>query len=849
MSATTNLGKVSVTPKGAWAITNAYEILDIVTSGGSSYLAKQDVPTGVALSNTSYWIMIAEKGDGGEVTSASASISGGYGTPGVSVTAGGTAHERTLAFAFTNLRGEKGETGNGIDSVYKTGTSGLVDTYTILFTDGSTYEFEVNNGTASIDDTLTKSGWAADAKAVGDTKASIDGFYETMGVGVADNLTPYSEDSGATQSIPFIAQGTGCGNGESVVDTGSYLQLKKKLGNTVAVNQLAKFEAANIPSARNSLTFSYTDGKSYKINGTADATGSASGWFNLSEADGLAGKAGHKLLCIPRLISGAITGNANHGLVGVAGHSFLSAFIDTAVEAGGQIRYSIGWESGTVFNDAIVTFEFHDVSLWYGSNDRIPSDLLSHPENWGRYYAGSLDYAAGYLDSADGTVMRSIGRNVWDEEWEEGSFDWSTGEPSTYSGRIRSKNFCECIPGATYYIRSSNAIEWLLYDNEKNFIKTGSTGNSTFTASANAAYFKICDTQTGTYRNDITISLYYPGESGYDQYYPHSVLAEVDTGSEVLRSAGAVADEKTPDGTITRRVGVVNLGTIDYFYESNYSRISHLIGAEENVKLPDGSDVPNARIIPFKVVSSATGWAGRGGSENLFCIDPTGYLRFYTTQYSNAAAFKTAMSGVYLYYELATPTTEQGTAFAENIPCDDFGSMYWTQTKGIPQGNEIFYPVDYKASIDTLYNRVEGDMSRIVIDDDLADYNTKAEDESKFATKDAVGGTLRQLLAVKAEIDFADTAYADLASATWSNYSTNIYSASVVADAKDPTSDWSTAVAISTKYPITSRNGLTEGTIAIKQGNVLFYSTTVGSVANVPSAMSGVLLAYEKASS
>ena len=80
MSATTNLGKVSVTPKGAWAITNTYEILDIVTSGGSSYLAKQDVPTGVQLSNTSYWIMIAEKGDGGEVTSASASISGGYGT-------------------------------------------------------------------------------------------------------------------------------------------------------------------------------------------------------------------------------------------------------------------------------------------------------------------------------------------------------------------------------------------------------------------------------------------------------------------------------------------------------------------------------------------------------------------------------------------------------------------------------------------------------------------------------------------------------------------------------------------------------------------------------------------------
>lgn len=193
MSAVTNLGKCSVTPKGAWANTNTYEMLDIVTSGGSSYLAKQDVPTGVPLSNTSYWIMIAEKGDGGEVTSASASISGGYGTPGVTVTAGGTAHERTLAFAFTNLRGEKGETGNGIDSVYKTGTSGLVDTYTILFTDGSTYEFEVNNGTASIDDTLSIAGRAADANATGLGCARqiirYGGYVKAGGLVRTDDLT------------------------------------------------------------------------------------------------------------------------------------------------------------------------------------------------------------------------------------------------------------------------------------------------------------------------------------------------------------------------------------------------------------------------------------------------------------------------------------------------------------------------------------------------------------------------------------------------------------------------------------------------------------------------------------
>ena len=42
--------------------------------------------------------------------------------------------------------GPKGDTGNGIASISKTSTAGLVDTYTILFTDGTTTTFNVTNG-------------------------------------------------------------------------------------------------------------------------------------------------------------------------------------------------------------------------------------------------------------------------------------------------------------------------------------------------------------------------------------------------------------------------------------------------------------------------------------------------------------------------------------------------------------------------------------------------------------------------------------------------------------------------------------------------------------------------------
>lgn len=78
----------------------------------------------------------------------------------------------TTTFTVTN--GEKGDTGNtgatgnGISSISKTSTSGLVDTYTITFTNGTTTTFDVTNG------------------AKGDTGATgqngVDGFSPTATV-------------------------------------------------------------------------------------------------------------------------------------------------------------------------------------------------------------------------------------------------------------------------------------------------------------------------------------------------------------------------------------------------------------------------------------------------------------------------------------------------------------------------------------------------------------------------------------------------------------------------------------------------------------------------------------------
>lgn len=107
---------------------------------------------------TTYTVTNGAKGDIGDSAgfgTPTASVDANVGTPSVTVTATGPNTAKVFDFVFSNLKGETGErgpqgatgnTGNGIDSITKTATQGLVDTYTIAFTNGTTTTFTVTNG-------------------------------------------------------------------------------------------------------------------------------------------------------------------------------------------------------------------------------------------------------------------------------------------------------------------------------------------------------------------------------------------------------------------------------------------------------------------------------------------------------------------------------------------------------------------------------------------------------------------------------------------------------------------------------------------------------------------------------
>lgn len=63
-----------------------------------------------------------------------------------SIVVGSATLDASIFFAMRGAKGDKGDDGNGIANIAKTSTSGLVDTYTITYTDGSTSTFDVTNG-------------------------------------------------------------------------------------------------------------------------------------------------------------------------------------------------------------------------------------------------------------------------------------------------------------------------------------------------------------------------------------------------------------------------------------------------------------------------------------------------------------------------------------------------------------------------------------------------------------------------------------------------------------------------------------------------------------------------------
>lgn len=260
----------------------------------------------------------------------------------------------------------------------------------------------------------------------------------------------------------------------------------------------------------------------------------------------------------------------------------------------------------------------------------------------------------GYVDLGDGW-------NLWDEEWEVGGYSGSTGEKyiPSLNDRIRCANKIPVIPNQAYYAARLGAGHYLRvheYGSNGNWLRfLGNQTNKVFTTSSDCHYIAFdLDEMTVPYDHSICINLSQPDNSKYP--YNGVYRSYIKPVSGLNRIGTAVDTYDAQSGLLTRGIGVVDLGTLNWGYNSTSKRFS------------------TGNIVDYKYTSSYSDSAictrYTFNSDIVHHDDGTGItvlcglgfwkagLHARDNRYSDAASFKASLAGTLLYYELATPTTE-----------------------------------------------------------------------------------------------------------------------------------------------------------------------------------------------
>ena len=164
-------------------------------------------------------------------------------------------------------------------------------------------------------------------------------------------------------------------------------------------------------------------------------------------------------------------------------------------------------------------------------------------------------------------------------------------------------------------------------------------------------------------------------------------------------------DEYAPDGTVTRRYGIVDLGTLTWvWWEAQSMFYAYLTGIDTTLA---------TRYLnlcdKYVRADNITAWSDvqdkqyvRDGTNNI--------IHIRDSSYATGAELKTALSGHYLIYVIATATTETAEPYESLQICDPLGTEEYVTTGIVPVGHNTRYPENQVAKLDGL----PSDFSRII---------------------------------------------------------------------------------------------------------------------------------------
>jgi len=541
-----------------------------------------------------------------------------------------------------------------------------------------------------------------------------DGTYDAMTVGMSKQLDTdeYEEDS-----VPYLFRKTGG------TATAGDRELDKIVGGSVVFNQLVQngnFVAKTAWQAINGIwetnnniaTFtrgseSYApqfyqfvpviNGRKYFVTATVKPSVACRWDTRFEDIYTLRNATANEWLTISHICMATDTANYRVNI-----YSDISNERDTL-----QIKNVMCIDLTQMFGTDIADYVYQLEQATAGSGVNYLKSLGFFTEDYYPYNAGEIKSVSG-LDSHD-----MVGFNQWDEEWELGTINTSTGEDESASYRIRSKNYIPIKPSTTYYVEGanveSNVGRACFYDEDKVFVSAMSdfpvgAVTKTFTTPSNAYYmrFSAPSNYGATYNNDICINISDTNRNGeYEPYIKHSYPLD---NTLTLRGIPKITDGKiyydgdvyNSDGSVVRKYGVVDMGDFEWAYNSAQSVFYTLSDTTDRAKL--------AEVLCSIYTYSSTSV----GSERADFTVNVGHPYFGTSRisvkdsrFTDSTAFKTAMQGVYLIYELAEPTTEQAEPYSTVQICDGAGTEEYVTT-GIPVGHETKYPIDLKGKLEKI---------------------------------------------------------------------------------------------------------------------------------------------------
>lgn len=532
-------------------------------------------------------------------------------------------------------------------------------------------------------------------------KADASGTSENLTAGNAEQLLT---DKGITDKVPYLLRASGGNGADREVD--------KIVGGTIAWNQRYNITYSNTVYG---VSISVVNG-TVTITGvsTSAGNGASFAWTNFAFPEN------HAVIILKdfSLPSGDFIFEQYSGYgskTDIIGRPFKISSQDQYVIpqlkiANANVTYNITGHLSVI--DLTQMFGTAIADQAYAMEQATAGSGINWLKSMGFFTADYYPYDAGTLKSVEGLTAHSmIGFNQWDEEWKLGTYATSDGTYTVDNTHICCTNPIKAVAGATYYFNTAGANAHICFmDASMNLISSNiNVNNATLTAPANSRYilFNMALAYGVTYNNDICINFSDPAKNGaYEPYVKHSYALDSDLelrGIPKLDSNNELyydGDEYESEGTVTRKYGIVDLGTLTWQYNSNWNGYPAFYTIDLRTIIKAGFDSTVGNIINNKyiVVSRNTLY-----DNDIKAMALTGDdLSIRDSAYSDAATFKTAMSGVYLVYELATPTTEEAEPYQNPQIVDPYGTESYETTGIVPVGHDTFYPENLRAKIEGL---------------------------------------------------------------------------------------------------------------------------------------------------